>query len=101
MFTIPPLPSGTVPRRQIEGHRGSGQIQGNRRVLWPTVVSCRLSLVWDCGLDSLSIVGAKQLLRSDLDSYPFFTALDPDARLKGSRDPLGFELLWTALGRTV
>ncbi|MEI6779274.1 MAG: hypothetical protein WCQ21_00005, partial [Verrucomicrobiota bacterium] len=46
-------------------------------------------------------MGAKQLLPSGLDVYPFFTALDPDARLKGSRDPLGFELLWTALGRTV
>ena len=31
---------------------------------------------------------------------PFFTALDPDARI-GSRDPLGFEQLWTALGRQV
>jgi hypothetical protein len=52
-------------------------------------------------LDSLGAVGAKQLLPSGLDLYPFFTALDPDARLKGSRDPLGLELLWTALGRTV
>lgn len=52
-------------------------------------------------LDSLNSVGAKQLNPSDLDFYPFFTALDPDARLKGSRDPLGFELLWTALGREV
>lgn len=36
-----------------------------------------------------------------LDELPFFTALDPDARIKGSRDPLGFEQLWTGLGRTV
>jgi hypothetical protein len=36
-----------------------------------------------------------------LTDAPFFTALDPDARIKGSRDPLGFELLWTALGRRV
>jgi len=32
---------------------------------------------------------------------PFFTALDPDARIKGSRDPLGFERIWTAFGREV
>ncbi len=32
---------------------------------------------------------------------PFFTALDPDARIKGSRDPLGFETIWTALGREI
>lgn len=31
---------------------------------------------------------------------PFFTAID-DARLKGSRDPLGFEVIWTALGREI
>ena len=34
-------------------------------------------------------------------NVPFFTALDPDARIKGSCDPLGFELLWTALGRDI
>ncbi len=34
-------------------------------------------------------------------NYPFFTAIDPDSRIKGSRDPLGFESLWTALGREV
>ncbi len=32
---------------------------------------------------------------------PFFTALDPDSRIKGSRDPLGFEVIWTALGREI
>jgi hypothetical protein len=32
---------------------------------------------------------------------PFFTAIDPDARIKGSRDPLGFEALWTTLGREI
>ncbi|TVS07938.1 MAG: hypothetical protein EA424_29185 [Planctomycetaceae bacterium] len=32
---------------------------------------------------------------------PFFTALDPDARIKGSRDPLGFEVIWTGLGREI
>ena len=39
--------------------------------------------------------------RIALDGHPFFTALDPDAHIKGSRDPLGFELLWTTLGRKV
>jgi hypothetical protein len=39
--------------------------------------------------------------RNALDDQPFFTALDPDARIKGSRDPLGFEPLWTNLGRKV
>jgi len=33
--------------------------------------------------------------------FPFFTAIDPDARIKGSRDPLGFEVIWTALGREI
>ena len=32
---------------------------------------------------------------------PFFTAIDPDARIKGSRDPLGFETIWTAFGREI
>jgi hypothetical protein len=32
---------------------------------------------------------------------PFFTALDTDARINGSRDPLGFETIWTALGREI
>lgn len=39
--------------------------------------------------------------RNALDNRPFFTALDPDARIKGSRDPLGLEPLWTGFGRTV
>lgn len=30
---------------------------------------------------------------------PFFTELDPNARVKGSRDPLGFEIIWTNFGR--
>jgi hypothetical protein len=32
---------------------------------------------------------------------PFLTALDPEARVKGSRDPLGLELIWTSLGRAL
>lgn len=32
---------------------------------------------------------------------PFLTDLDPRARIKGSRDPLGFQPLWSALGREV
>lgn len=30
---------------------------------------------------------------------PFFSLLDPRAKPKGSRDPLGFELVWTRFGR--
>jgi hypothetical protein len=32
---------------------------------------------------------------------PFFTLLDPRAKIKGSRDPLGFQSIWTRLGRQV
>ena len=32
---------------------------------------------------------------------PFLTALDPEVQVKGSRDPLGLELIWTHLGRTL
>lgn len=32
---------------------------------------------------------------------PFFTRLDPNKRIRGSRDPLGFTPVWTALGRKV
>ena len=32
---------------------------------------------------------------------PFLTALDPEVQVKGSRDPLGLELIWTNLGRTL
>jgi len=32
---------------------------------------------------------------------PFFTLLDPQAKIKGSRDPLGLQPLWTSLGRQV
>ena len=32
---------------------------------------------------------------------PFLTELDSRARIKGSRDPLGFQIIWTALGRRV
>ena len=32
---------------------------------------------------------------------PFLTLLDPRAKIKGSRDPLGLQVLWTKLGRQV
>ena len=32
---------------------------------------------------------------------PFLTLLDPNAKIKGSRDPLGLQILWTRLGRQV
>lgn len=32
---------------------------------------------------------------------PFLTLLDPRAKIKGSRDPLGIQILWTKLGRQV
>lgn len=32
---------------------------------------------------------------------PFLTLVDPHARLKGSRDPLGFQPLWTRFGRRI
>lgn len=32
---------------------------------------------------------------------PFLSLLDDRAKTKGSRDPLGFELVWTQLGRKV
>jgi hypothetical protein len=32
---------------------------------------------------------------------PFLTALDPENQIKGSRDPLGVERIWTNLGRTL
>lgn len=32
---------------------------------------------------------------------PFLTELDPRAKIKGSRDPLGFQPIWTGLGRNV
>ena len=32
---------------------------------------------------------------------PFFTQLDPRARIRGSRDPLGLQPVWTAFGRRV
>ena len=31
----------------------------------------------------------------------YFTALDPNFRIKGSRDPLGFQSIWSAKGRNV
>ncbi|MFW5916048.1 MAG: hypothetical protein ACOCTM_01105, partial [Bacteroidota bacterium] len=31
----------------------------------------------------------------------YFTALDPNFRIKGSRDPLGFQSIWSAKGRKV
>ena len=30
---------------------------------------------------------------------PFFTAVDERATIKGSRDPLGFEIIWSAFRR--
>lgn len=32
---------------------------------------------------------------------PFLTLLDPRARIKGSRDPLGVQSIWTRLGRQI
>jgi hypothetical protein len=32
---------------------------------------------------------------------PFLTLIDPRAKIKGSRDPLGLQILWTKLGRQV
>lgn len=34
-------------------------------------------------------------------TLPFFTALDPQARIAGSRDPLGVQPIWSHLGRTL
>ena len=33
--------------------------------------------------------------------FPFLTSLDQRARVKGSRDPLGIQAIWTRLGRYV
>lgn len=38
---------------------------------------------------------------SDLDEHFFFTELDPQASVKGSRDPLGIQAIWSGLGRYV
>ena len=40
-------------------------------------------------------------MATDALSIPFLTALDSRAALKGSRDALGAQQLWTKLGRTV
>ncbi len=37
--------------------------------------------------------------RSGMVGSAFFTALDPSQRLQGSRDPLGVQAVWSALGR--
>lgn len=37
----------------------------------------------------------------ELASFPFLTDLDPQAAIKGSRDPLGIQALWARLGRQV
>ncbi len=37
--------------------------------------------------------------RSGMVGSAFFTALDPSPRLQGSRDPLGVQPVWSALGR--
>src|SRR6478752_7826144 len=34
-------------------------------------------------------------------SAPFLTDLDPQAAIKGSRDPLGLQTIWARLGRRV
>lgn len=34
-------------------------------------------------------------------NIPFLTLLDPRAKIKGSRDPLGLQIFWTKLGRRV
>ncbi len=34
-------------------------------------------------------------------SVPFLTDLDPQAAVKGSRDPLGLQTIWARLGRHV
>ena len=34
-------------------------------------------------------------------AFPFFTDEDPNARIKGSRDPLGITTIWSAFGRHV
>src|ERR1051325_11575973 len=34
-------------------------------------------------------------------SAPFLTEIDPQAAIKGSRDPLGIQPIWTRLGRQV
>lgn len=36
-----------------------------------------------------------------MSSSPFLTELDPNAAIKGSRDPLGIQPIWTRLGRQV
>lgn len=37
----------------------------------------------------------------DVSSRPFLTDLDPQAAIKGSRDPLGVQTIWARLGRNV
>jgi hypothetical protein len=34
-------------------------------------------------------------------TVPFLTDLDPQAAIKGSRDPLGLQTIWVRLGRHV
>ena len=34
-------------------------------------------------------------------TIPFLTDLDPQAAIKGSRDPLGIQPIWTRMGRHV
>src|SRR5439155_16823951 len=34
-------------------------------------------------------------------TVPFLTEIDPQAAIKGSRDPLGIQTIWTRLGRHV
>ena len=36
-----------------------------------------------------------------MDQGPFLTSIDPRAAIKGSRDPLGIQSIWTRMGRRV
>jgi hypothetical protein len=40
-------------------------------------------------------------LEKSVSTVPFLTELDPQAAIKGSRDPLGIQPIWTRLGRRV
>ena len=40
-------------------------------------------------------------MMSTLIASPFLTDIDPQAAIKGSRDPLGIQPIWTRLGRHV
>lgn len=44
---------------------------------------------------------AANISREELKDFYFLTAIDPNRAVKGSRDPLGFQTLWTHYGRQV